>query len=69
VDQPIDRNAGNRFRNAGNTQAMTRAEGTARRWRGIGIRIEDDVVVTRDGPRVLSTGIPTTSADIEAWMN
>jgi Xaa-Pro aminopeptidase len=44
------------------------AGGKARRWRGIGIRIEDDVVVTRDGPRVLTTGIPTTVDEIEAFM-
>jgi len=44
------------------------ASGRARRWRGIGIRIEDDVVVTREGPRVLTTGLPTTVEEIEAFM-
>jgi len=39
-----------------------------KRWRGIGIRIEDDVQVTRDGPNVLTAGIPTTVADIERHM-
>jgi Xaa-Pro aminopeptidase len=44
------------------------AGGKAKRWRGIGIRIEDDVVVTRGGPRVLTTGIPTAADEIEAFM-
>jgi Xaa-Pro aminopeptidase len=44
------------------------ATGRAKRWRGIGIRIEDDIVVTREGPRVLTTGIPTTVAEIETFM-
>ena len=35
---------------------------------GIGIRIEDVVLVTEDGPVVLSRGIPRTIADIEAAM-
>lgn len=35
---------------------------------GIGIRIEDDVLVTADGPIVLSRSIPRTVADIEAAM-
>jgi Xaa-Pro aminopeptidase len=42
--------------------------GRARRWRGIGIRIEDDVVVTRSDPRVLTSGIPTTVDEIESFM-
>jgi Xaa-Pro aminopeptidase len=33
------------------------AKGVDRRWRGIGIRIEDDVVVTRGAPQVLSEGL------------
>lgn len=44
------------------------AGGRARRWRGIGIRIEDDVVVTRDSPRVLTAGLPTTVEEIETFM-
>ena len=37
-------------------------------WRGIGIRIEDDVVVTKDGCDVLSHEVPKEVADIEAVM-
>ena len=40
----------------------------AKKWRGIGIRIEDDVVVTKDGCRVLTDGVPKTVAEIEALM-
>jgi Xaa-Pro aminopeptidase len=36
--------------------------------RGIGIRIEDDVLVTADGCRNLSASLPRTSSDVEAWM-
>lgn len=39
-----------------------------RKYRGIGVRIEDDVVVTRTGCRNLSKGIPSTVAGVEAWM-
>ncbi len=35
-------------------------------WRGIGIRIEDDVLVTAEGHRVLSAAVPKTVADLEA---
>jgi len=36
--------------------------------RGIGIRIEDDIVVTADGAVNLSSGLPRTADDVEAWM-
>ncbi|HET7476677.1 MAG TPA: aminopeptidase P family protein [Dermatophilaceae bacterium] len=36
--------------------------------RGIGVRIEDDVLVTEDGYDNLSAGMPRTSADVEAWV-
>jgi Xaa-Pro aminopeptidase len=39
------------------------------RFRGIGVRIEDDILVTRDGAENLSAGIPRTADDVEAWMS
>lgn len=38
------------------------------KWRGIGIRIEDDVLVTRDGYEILSAGVPKSVAEIEQLM-
>ncbi len=40
----------------------------ARRWRNIGIRIEDDVAVGHDGPDVLSKGLVKDPDDIERQM-
>jgi Xaa-Pro aminopeptidase len=37
-------------------------------FRGIGVRIEDDILVTRDGAENLSAGIPRTADDVEAWL-
>ncbi len=36
--------------------------------RGIGIRIEDDILVTADGCRNLSESLPRTADDVEEWM-
>ncbi|WP_435202913.1 aminopeptidase P family protein [Janibacter sp. GS2] len=38
------------------------------RFRGIGVRLEDDVVVTRDGCRNLSGAWPHSADEIEAWI-
>ncbi|MGY4491802.1 Xaa-Pro aminopeptidase [Pseudomonas sp. TE3610] len=40
----------------------------AKKWRGIGVRIEDDVVVTRSGCDILTRDVPKTVAEIEALM-
>ena len=38
------------------------------RYEGIGVRIEDDVIITSGAPETISAGAPRTVADIEAWM-
>lgn len=44
------------------------SEGVAPKWWDIGIRIEDNVRVTADGYEVLTSGIPRTVDEIEAFM-
>ena len=40
----------------------------AKKWRGIGIRVEDNVVVTQDGCELLTAGLAKTVEEIEALM-
>ena len=44
------------------------ARGIPKRWKGIGIRLEDDVHLTRSGPEVLSERLPSSAGEIEAFM-
>jgi Xaa-Pro aminopeptidase len=39
------------------------------KYRGIGVRIEDDVVVTEHGYRLLSDGLPVAPDEVETWMS
>lgn len=38
------------------------------RFRGIGVRIEDDIAVTSAGPENLSASLPSRGDDVEAWI-
>ncbi|GIX31433.1 MAG: Xaa-Pro aminopeptidase [Porticoccaceae bacterium] len=39
----------------------------AKKWRGIGIRIEDDVLLTKDGHEILTAAVPKKAEEIE-WL-
>lgn len=43
-------------------------DGIPPQWRGIGVRIEDDVLVGKEGPDVLTQGVPKDVADVEALV-
>jgi len=47
---------------------MAFVKGVHRKWRNIGIRIEDDVLVTRTGCEVLTEAVPKKPDEIEALM-
>lgn len=44
-------------------------ETVAKKWRGIGVRIEDDVLITKTGYDILSIDVPKSVDEIEALMN
>jgi Xaa-Pro aminopeptidase len=44
------------------------SKGVAKKWWNLGIRIEDDVLVTKQGPEILTDAAPRSIADIEALM-
>lgn len=44
------------------------SKGVAKKWWNIGIRIEDDVLVTREGHDILSKDVPKSVEEIEALM-
>ncbi|HIC24887.1 MAG TPA: M24 family metallopeptidase, partial [Gammaproteobacteria bacterium] len=47
---------------------ITAGKDVDQRWHNIGIRIEDDVLVTSTGAEVLTGDVPKRPADIEALM-
>lgn len=44
------------------------AAGVSRRWQGIGVRIEDDVLVTDDGAELLTGDLPREAGEVEALV-
>jgi Xaa-Pro aminopeptidase len=43
-------------------------KGVPAKYRGIGIRIEDDVLITKEGHRVLTNGVPREIDEVEALL-
>jgi Xaa-Pro aminopeptidase len=43
-------------------------KGVSKSWKGIGIRLEDDVYLSRAGSEVLSNRLPSSAQEIEEFM-
>ena len=39
------------------------------KWRGIGVRIEDDIMITKTGNKNLTSGVPKSRKAIEELMS
>jgi Xaa-Pro aminopeptidase len=60
---------GDKFRPFEAGMVLTCEPGIYIREEGIGVRIENDILVTADGPVDLMAGVPREAAEIEALMN
>ena len=47
---------------------LSEASGVPKRYRNIGIRVEDNVIVTEDGPEIITSSVPKSIDEIEALM-
>jgi Xaa-Pro aminopeptidase len=56
-------------RTSDNLALIENIQAAVTRYAGIGIRIEDSILLHEDGPRRLSTVVPRTIPDIEALMH
>ncbi len=65
--RPEDVEASDAFKALGEEE-RARVWAAVERYAGIGVRIEDDVLVTGGAPRVLSDGAPRTVEDVERFM-
>ncbi|WP_028324039.1 aminopeptidase P N-terminal domain-containing protein [Desulfatirhabdium butyrativorans] len=59
---------GSRYQPFAPGMVMTCEPGIYIREEGIGIRIENDILLTESGPVNLTAEIPSTAEDIESWM-
>jgi Xaa-Pro aminopeptidase len=53
---------------AENEQLIAAVKAGFEKYKGIGVRIEDDVLITNGQPQVLSAGIPSRLEDVEATI-
>ena len=60
---------GSRFRKFAPGMVLTCEPGIYINEEGIGIRIENDILITKNGPVDLTAGIPREAEEIEALMN
>ena len=51
------------------SEATGRERGVPKKYWNIGVRIEDDVLITEEGPKILSAGAPRTIEAIEKMMS
>jgi Xaa-Pro aminopeptidase len=51
---------------AENEKFIAAVKAAFEKYKGIGVRIEDDVLITNGRPQVLSAGIPSKLEDVEA---
>ena len=47
---------------------LSAASGVPKRYRNIGIRVEDNIIVTEDGPEIITSSVPKGIDEIEALM-
>jgi Xaa-Pro aminopeptidase len=47
---------------------LSEASGVPKRYRNIGIRVEDNVIVTEGGPEIITSSVPKSIDEIEALM-
>ena len=63
--RPRKRGMGRNIKTGDSVAIPKGAEGVDPKWQGIGIRIEDDILVTKEGPKNLSARLPRKAEDVE----